>query len=210
MCVWASPACRALGGGHGARRVTRPRRALALRRRSYWGWPAVASRIGWAGGGFRGRPRRDGLVPGLTTNPTGFPGMAVPLVAAPPSPKAVGGRLLSVTNAIEAGTCRQGDSGWALAGQPGGGGGTLPPSNASLPPPPPVDDAAGSLARGAAQTYGAREGLIGCPGARRWPRGTARTAQKGPSWRRSGHLGGVGPERRMGKGPGAWAVRTGP
>ena len=27
--------------------------------------------------------------------------------------KAVGGRLLSVTNAIEAGTWRQGDSGWA-------------------------------------------------------------------------------------------------
>ena len=27
--------------------------------------------------------------------------------------EAVGGRLLSVTNAIEAGTCRQGDSGWA-------------------------------------------------------------------------------------------------
>ena len=33
------------------------------------------------------------------------------------------GRLLLVTNAIEAGTCRQGDSGWALAGRPGGGGG---------------------------------------------------------------------------------------
>ena len=29
------------------------------------------------------------------------------------------GRTLSVTNAIEAGTCRQGDSGWALAGRPG-------------------------------------------------------------------------------------------
>ena len=27
--------------------------------------------------------------------------------------KAVGGRLLSVTNAVEAGTCRQGGSGWA-------------------------------------------------------------------------------------------------
>ena len=47
--------------------------------------------------------------------------------------KAVGGRLLSVTNAIEAGTCRQGDSGWAWAGRPGGGGGVPPPpSNASL------------------------------------------------------------------------------
>ena len=39
------------------------------------------------------------------------------------------GRLLSVTNAIVAGTCRQGDSGWAQAGRPGGGGGG---SNASL------------------------------------------------------------------------------
>ena len=29
------------------------------------------------------------------------------------------GRLLSVPNAIEAGTCRQGDSGWAQAGRPG-------------------------------------------------------------------------------------------
>ena len=47
--------------------------------------------------------------------------------------KALGGRLLSVTNAIEAGTWRQGDSGWAQAGRPGGGGGgTSPPSNASL------------------------------------------------------------------------------
>ena len=43
------------------------------------------------------------------------------------------GRLLSVTNAIESGTCRQGDSGWAQAGRSGkGGGGTSPPSNASL------------------------------------------------------------------------------
>ena len=32
------------------------------------------------------------------------------------------GRLLSVTNATEAGTWRQGDSGWAEAGRPGGGG----------------------------------------------------------------------------------------
>ena len=42
---------------------------------------------------------------------------------------------MSVTNAIEAGTCRQGDSGWASAGRPGGGGGGAPPtpSNASLP-----------------------------------------------------------------------------
>ena len=37
------------------------------------------------------------------------------------------GRLPSVTNAIEAGSCRQGDSGWALAGRPGGGWGGVPP-----------------------------------------------------------------------------------
>ena len=42
-------------------------------------------------------------------------------------------RLLSVTNATEAGTWRQGDSGWAWLG--GGGGGGSPPSNASLPLP---------------------------------------------------------------------------
>ena len=42
------------------------------------------------------------------------------------------GQLLSVTNAIEAGTWRWGDSGWAKVGRPGGGGGSLPPSNASL------------------------------------------------------------------------------
>ena len=41
--------------------------------------------------------------------------------------EAVGGRLLSVANAIEAGTWRQGDSGWAEAGRPGGGGGGAPP-----------------------------------------------------------------------------------
>ena len=37
------------------------------------------------------------------------------------------GRLLSVTNAVEAGTWRQGDSGWAWAGRPEGGGGGAPP-----------------------------------------------------------------------------------
>ena len=37
------------------------------------------------------------------------------------------GRLPSVTNAIEAGTWRQGDSGWAWAGRPGAGGGSPPP-----------------------------------------------------------------------------------
>ena len=42
------------------------------------------------------------------------------------------GRLLSVTNAMEAGTCRPGDSGWSQAGRPGGGGGTSPLSNAIL------------------------------------------------------------------------------
>ena len=39
--------------------------------------------------------------------------------------QAVWRRLLSVTNAIEAGTWRPGDSGWAEAGRPGGGGGNL-------------------------------------------------------------------------------------
>ena len=43
------------------------------------------------------------------------------------------GRLLSVTSAIEAGTCRQGDSGRAWAGRPEGGPAhTSPPSNAFL------------------------------------------------------------------------------
>ena len=45
------------------------------------------------------------------------------------------GRLPSVTNAIEAGTCRQGDSGWAQAGRPGGGG--VPPSRPMHPCPRP-------------------------------------------------------------------------
>ena len=42
--------------------------------------------------------------------------------------EAVGGwgRLLSVTNAVAAGACGQGDSGWAQAGRPGGGGPPLP------------------------------------------------------------------------------------
>ena len=48
------------------------------------------------------------------------------------------GRLLSVTKAVEAGTCRQGDSGWAQAGRPGGGvGGYPPPLFQCIPPPPP-------------------------------------------------------------------------
>ena len=42
-------------------------------------------------------------------------------------------RLLSVTNAIEAGTCRQGDSGWASAGRPGGGGGGYLPLFQCIP-----------------------------------------------------------------------------
>ena len=47
------------------------------------------------------------------------------------------GQLLSVTNAIEAGTCRQGDSGWAEAGQPGGGWGRGNPPPCQCTPPPP-------------------------------------------------------------------------
>ena len=44
------------------------------------------------------------------------------------------GRLLSVTDAVEAGTWRQGDSGRASAGRPGGGG--APPPLPMRPPPP--------------------------------------------------------------------------
>ena len=49
------------------------------------------------------------------------------------------GPLLSVTNAVEAGTWRQGDSGWALAGRLGGsgGGGCLPPFQCISAPSPP-------------------------------------------------------------------------
>ena len=48
------------------------------------------------------------------------------------------GRLLSVTNAVEASTWRQGDSGWAWAGRPGGGGrGGYPPPLPVHPRPPP-------------------------------------------------------------------------
>ena len=70
------------------------------------------------------------------------------------------GRLLSVANAVEVGTWRRRNSGWALAGRPGGGGWGVPPtppSNASLGagggatprvlgrrPPPPPQGAAGS------------------------------------------------------------------
>ena len=47
------------------------------------------------------------------------------------------GRLLSVANAVDAGTCCQADSGWAQAGRPGGGGGTSPPFQC-IPAPDPV------------------------------------------------------------------------
>ena len=47
--------------------------------------------------------------------------------------------LLAVTKAVEVGTWRQGDSGWASAGRPGGGGGGGLPPNASLPRPPDPD-----------------------------------------------------------------------
>ena len=56
----------------------------------------------------------QGIVVG-TANP--FAGPTAPASHGPT------GRLLSVTNAIEAGTWRQGGSGWAYAGRPGGGGG---------------------------------------------------------------------------------------
>ena len=47
------------------------------------------------------------------------------------------GRLLSVTNAIEAATCRNGDSGWAQAGRPGDGGYPPPPHFQCIPGPVP-------------------------------------------------------------------------
>ena len=50
--------------------------------------------------------------------------------------KAVGGGYY----AIAAGTCRQGDSGWVLAGRLGGGGGISSPSNASLASPALIKD----------------------------------------------------------------------
>ena len=65
----------------------------------------------------------------LRTRPSGQGRMGRGLQAAPEAVgPAVGGgcqsgwgRLLSVTNAVEAGTWRPGDSGWAWAGRPGGG-----------------------------------------------------------------------------------------
>ena len=42
------------------------------------------------------------------------------------------GQLLSVANAIEAGTCHQGDSSWARLEREGRGGGGLAPPDASL------------------------------------------------------------------------------
>ena len=50
------------------------------------------------------------------------------------------GRLLSVTNAVEAGTCRQRDSGWAKAGHPGRGGGLPPPLYVTKGVPPPLSN----------------------------------------------------------------------
>ena len=48
------------------------------------------------------------------------------------------GLLLSDTKAIEAGTWRQGDTGWAYAGRPEGGGGLPPPFPMHPCPPPPL------------------------------------------------------------------------
>ena len=56
------------------------------------------------------------------------------------------GRLLSVTNAIEAGTWGSGDSGWASTGRPERGGGVSPPPFKCIPgegaPPPSLGAAA--------------------------------------------------------------------
>ena len=83
------------------------------------------------------RPSAVGIPPQGCIRREGTSGVAPEAVR-----QAVGGgcqsgwmQLLSVTNAIETGTWRPGDRGWALAGRlGGGGGGTSPPSNASLPP----------------------------------------------------------------------------
>ena len=56
------------------------------------------------------------------------------------------GRFLSVTNAVEAGSCRQGDSGWAWAGRPGGGG------PGGCPPPPSDAFLRGGLGGGAGRS----------------------------------------------------------
>ena len=68
------------------------------------------------------------------------PFLAAPLWCYRPRGRGVGGgcrsgwgRLLSVTNAIEPGTCLEGDVAGHRLGALEGGGGTSPPSNASLP-----------------------------------------------------------------------------
>ena len=61
--------------------------------------------------------------------------------------KAVGGRLLSVTNAVEARTWRQGDSGWAQVERPRGLEALESPSNASLHYPPGGGGGGGSEAK---------------------------------------------------------------
>ena len=87
-------------------------------------------------------PNHQGFVPSPPPPPQGCIRREGTSEAAPEAVRrAVGGgcqsgwgRLLSVTNAVEAGIWCQGDNGWALAGRPG----SPPPlSNASLPPPPP-------------------------------------------------------------------------
>ena len=83
-----------------------------------------------------------------TPHPQGCIGREEASVAAPQAVRqAVGGgcqsgwgRLLSVTNAVEAGTCRQGHSGWAQAGCPGRGGVT---PLQCIPPPPPQTNRVG-------------------------------------------------------------------
>ena len=77
---------------------------------------------------------REGAILGVCGGEQGCIGrQGTSAVASEAVRQAVGGgcksgcrRSLSVTNAIEAGTCRQAHSGWAKAGRPGGGGGAPP------------------------------------------------------------------------------------
>ena len=80
------------------------------------------------------------------------------------------GRLLSVTNAVEAGTGRQGESGWASAGRPGGGGGV---------PLPPLQCMAGERAEG-------RRAQCSAGGTPTGDRALRRTPVRGPDRRRCG------------------------
>ena len=86
-----SPACHGLNRPQ-KKRIEKGTPEMCVRRRLGGGW--VGARDALEGKGPQRRPQKP-------------LGRRLEEVA-----KAVGGRLLSVTNAIEAGTWRQGDSGW--------------------------------------------------------------------------------------------------